>query len=158
MPQPEGRIKASPLARSIAVTHNLDLALITGSGPGGRVVKADILRALDDASPSTEKRVEKLPEGVLKAVGAKEVLESIPIQYYGLTGDKVDCSLHDCLMSGFAMMFFQDPSILTFQQRLQDKIQKNNLTTVSGVKDIPKDTQMSEVADSVLCVGLEDRF
>ena len=40
---------------------------------------------------------------------------------------KVRYILHDCLMSGFAMMFFQDPSILTFQQRLQDKIQKTDL-------------------------------
>jgi len=37
---------------------------------------------------------------------------------------KVDYRLHDCLMSGFAMMFFQDPSLLTFQKRLQDGIQK----------------------------------
>jgi len=27
-------------------------------------------------------------------------------------GAKVDYPLHDCLMSGFAMMFFQDPSLL----------------------------------------------
>lgn len=44
---------------------------------------------------------------------------------------KIDYSLHDCLLSGFTMMFFQDPSILTFQQRLQDKIQKNNLIGAS---------------------------
>lgn len=71
---------------------------------------------------------------------------------------KVHFSLHDCLMSGFAMMFFQDPSILTFQQRLQDKIQKNNLTTVFGVRDIPKDTQMREVLDFVDVAQLDDIF
>jgi hypothetical protein len=37
------------------------------------------------------------------------------------------------LMSGFAMMFFQDPSLLTFQQRLQDGINKNNLTTMFAI-------------------------
>ena len=36
---------------------------------------------------------------------------------------KVDHVLHDCLMSTFAMMFFQDPSLLAFQQRMQDSIQ-----------------------------------
>jgi hypothetical protein len=71
---------------------------------------------------------------------------------------KVRFSLHDCLMSGFAMMFFQDPSILTFQQRLQDKIQKNNLTTVFDVRDIPKDTQMREVLDFVDVTQLDSIF
>jgi len=36
---------------------------------------------------------------------------------------KVDYSLHDCCQSTFAMMFFQDPSINAFQDRLQEKRQ-----------------------------------
>lgn len=40
-----GRIKASPLARKIAAEKGLDLAAIPGSGPGGRIVKADVLGA-----------------------------------------------------------------------------------------------------------------
>ena len=78
-----------------------------------------------------------------------------------MTGDKaakVDYSLHDCLMSGFAMMFFQDPSILTFQQRLQDGIQKNNLTTIFDVSDIPKDTQMRSVLDAIAASELDGIF
>ena len=47
------------------------------------------------------------------------------------------------------MMFFQDPSILAFQQRLQDGIHKNNLTTLFAVSDIPKDTQMRQVLDAI---------
>jgi hypothetical protein len=62
---------------------------------------------------------------------------------------KVDYSLHDCLMSGLAMMFFQDPSVLTFQQRLQDGIHKNNLTTLFDVGHIPKETQMRTVLDAI---------
>ncbi len=71
---------------------------------------------------------------------------------------KVDYSLHDCLMSGFAMMFFQDPSLLTFQQRLQDGIHKNNLTTVFAVDDIPKDTQMREMLDAIAASQLDGIF
>ncbi|GAB6090452.1 pyruvate dehydrogenase complex dihydrolipoamide acetyltransferase [Spirochaeta dissipatitropha] len=41
-------IKASPLARKMAAGRNIDLRLIKGSGPGGRIVKADIL----DANPA----------------------------------------------------------------------------------------------------------
>jgi len=62
---------------------------------------------------------------------------------------KVDHCLHDVLMSGFAMMYFQDPSILAFQKRLQESIQRNNLATLFGVVSIPKDTQMRDVIDII---------
>lgn len=40
-----GPIKASPLAKKIAADKGIDLAAIQGSGPGGRIVKADVLGA-----------------------------------------------------------------------------------------------------------------
>jgi len=47
-------VKASPLARSIARVKGVSLAQITGSGPGGRIVKADVEKVLahttDDVS------------------------------------------------------------------------------------------------------------
>ena len=39
---PGGRIKASPLARSMAARSNVPLQSVAGSGPGGRIVKRDI--------------------------------------------------------------------------------------------------------------------
>lgn len=42
----DGRVKASPIARRIARERGLDLAGIPGSGPGGRIVKADVERAV----------------------------------------------------------------------------------------------------------------
>ena len=42
---PGQRIIASPLARRIAADSGLDLALVKGSGPRGRIVKADVLGA-----------------------------------------------------------------------------------------------------------------
>lgn len=41
----EGRIKISPLARKLAAEHKLDPSRLTGSGPHGRIVKADVLAA-----------------------------------------------------------------------------------------------------------------
>ena len=38
----DGRIKASPLARRIAADKGIDLGRVQGSGPGGRIVKADV--------------------------------------------------------------------------------------------------------------------
>jgi pyruvate dehydrogenase E2 component (dihydrolipoyllysine-residue acetyltransferase) len=43
----DGRVKASPIAKRIARDRGLDLHGLAGSGPGGRIVKADVERALD---------------------------------------------------------------------------------------------------------------
>src|SRR4029077_334601 len=42
----DGRVKASPIARRIAADRGLDLQGLSGSGPGGRIVKADVEQAL----------------------------------------------------------------------------------------------------------------
>jgi pyruvate dehydrogenase E2 component (dihydrolipoamide acetyltransferase) len=36
------RIKASPLAKRLAASQGIDLSTVTGTGPGGRIVKADL--------------------------------------------------------------------------------------------------------------------
>jgi pyruvate dehydrogenase E2 component (dihydrolipoamide acetyltransferase) len=41
-PSATGRIKASPLARKIAVTRGVNLSTLTGTGPAGRIVKKDV--------------------------------------------------------------------------------------------------------------------
>lgn len=74
------RIKASPLARSMAATHNLDLSAITGSGSGGRIVKADILGFLDQRTTGIEKKKAIPLEEIPRAIPRKEISEKIPIQ------------------------------------------------------------------------------
>ena len=44
---PGERIKASPLARKIADSKGVNIATIQGSGPGGRIVKADVEAAAE---------------------------------------------------------------------------------------------------------------
>lgn len=46
----QGRVKASPLARKMAAAAGLELALLVGTGPGGRIVKRDILAAQQSAA------------------------------------------------------------------------------------------------------------
>ncbi|MEA3058810.1 MAG: hypothetical protein QOE50_222 [Sphingomonadales bacterium] len=49
-PRAEGeRVKASPLARRLAQAQNVDLSNIQGSGPGGRIVRADVDAAVGKA-------------------------------------------------------------------------------------------------------------
>ena len=47
-----GKIKVSPLARRIAVERGLDLRNLTGTGPGGRIVRADVESAPAGGSPA----------------------------------------------------------------------------------------------------------
>jgi len=62
---------------------------------------------------------------------------------------KTQHSMHDVCMSAFAMMFFQDPSLLQFQRRMEDEAHATNLKTLFHVASIPKDTCMSEMLDEV---------
>ena len=71
-PARKGRIKASPLARRLAKQKGINLAAIAGSGPNGRIVKADIENAsrrgisLGGASAAiTPPPVRPLPQGPL---------------------------------------------------------------------------------------------
>ena len=43
------RVKASPLAKRLAQAQNIDLSTLQGSGPGGRIVRADIDAAVGKA-------------------------------------------------------------------------------------------------------------
>jgi pyruvate dehydrogenase E2 component (dihydrolipoyllysine-residue acetyltransferase) len=45
------RVKASPLAKRIAKDAGVDLKLVSGSGPGGRVIKRDLERAASAPAP-----------------------------------------------------------------------------------------------------------
>jgi pyruvate dehydrogenase E2 component (dihydrolipoamide acetyltransferase) len=45
-----GRVKASPIARRLARERGVDIATLTGTGPGGRIVKADVEAA--EAAPA----------------------------------------------------------------------------------------------------------
>ncbi len=47
------RIKASPLAKKIAAKKGIDLAAIKGSGPGGRIVRADVESAQPGSASAT---------------------------------------------------------------------------------------------------------
>jgi pyruvate dehydrogenase E2 component (dihydrolipoamide acetyltransferase) len=49
---PRAAPRSSPLARSLAGRHGLDLARIPGTGPGGRIVRADVEDAIAHQTPA----------------------------------------------------------------------------------------------------------
>jgi pyruvate dehydrogenase E2 component (dihydrolipoamide acetyltransferase) len=68
-PAPSARVKASPLARKVATALGVDLAGITGTGPGGRIVRQDVTAAGSAAGPDDTSA--KTPVSAAPAPAAK---------------------------------------------------------------------------------------
>ena len=58
----DGRLKVSPLARRLAEGKGVDLKSLSGSGPGGRIVKADIESAEAGTAPAKSEKAEEKSE------------------------------------------------------------------------------------------------
>jgi len=65
-----GKVRISPVAKKMAEDKGLDVSSIQGTGPGGRIMKEDVLRAIEEKG----KKKEPVP-GALK-----QVKETIPIR------------------------------------------------------------------------------
>jgi len=62
---PGERVRASPLVRRLAAEHGIDLSRLRGSGPGGRIVKEDLLPLIGRPAAVPE----AAPVGVVTPVG-----------------------------------------------------------------------------------------
>ncbi|HEY8639520.1 MAG TPA: dihydrolipoamide acetyltransferase family protein, partial [Solirubrobacterales bacterium] len=71
----DGRVKASPIARRIAAEKGVDLAALQGSGPGGRIVKADVegAEAKPAAAPAPVAAALERPETAKGEVSQQEL-------------------------------------------------------------------------------------
>lgn len=61
---------------------------------------------------------------------------------------KVTHSLADSYVSAFSVFFLQDPSLLEHQRRFQQQAQRNNVSALFDVGDIPSDTQLRDLLDA----------
>jgi pyruvate dehydrogenase E2 component (dihydrolipoamide acetyltransferase) len=97
-----GRVKASPLARKIAAQSGVDLKLIQGSGPGGRIVRRDVeaaasvpaaaaaaAPALRPVAPSVEgPEFEDVALSAMRATIAKRMpLSKGPVPHFYVTSE-----------------------------------------------------------------------
>ena len=69
------RVKASPLARRLAQAQNIDLSAIQGSGPGGRIVRADI-----DAAAGRAPAAAAAPAAAPASIAAQHLVMPGPIE------------------------------------------------------------------------------
>jgi pyruvate dehydrogenase E2 component (dihydrolipoamide acetyltransferase) len=66
----EDRVKASPLARRIARESGVDLRTLAGTGPGGRIVKADVESAEPSPAGTPAPEAPSAPATLLERVAA----------------------------------------------------------------------------------------
>ena len=64
-----GGVRASPIARRLAAEKGVDLALVTGTGPGGRITEADVASAVADVAGEASAPAE---EALRQAQGERE--------------------------------------------------------------------------------------
>src|SRR5207249_2232144 len=72
------RPRASPLARRMARERGVDLGTLRGSGPGGRIVKADVLSAPAAQAAAGDERLAAAGAGVLAPSAAAPAAEGQP--------------------------------------------------------------------------------
>lgn len=75
-----GRVKASPLARKLAAEKGIDIKAVSGTGDGGRIIKADIDKykagAQAPASPAAEQKTVAVPAFVPGQEGYTDIPNS----------------------------------------------------------------------------------
>ena len=69
------RIVISPVARKLAEEHMIDIATITGTGPGGRIVREDIEKQIE-----AKKEAKVAPEVTPEAYQGRKVKSTIPLK------------------------------------------------------------------------------
>lgn len=57
--------------------------------------------------------------------------------------------LTDVMLSGLACMYFQSPSLVEFQRRMESRTQRNNLRSIFKVDTLPSDEGMRNIIDAV---------
>jgi pyruvate dehydrogenase E2 component (dihydrolipoamide acetyltransferase) len=85
---PEGRLKASPLARRLALEQGVDLTSLEGSGPGGRIIKRDVTAPAAAASTAGAPGTgwQDVPLTQLRKTIARRLSQSLgPIPHFFLT-------------------------------------------------------------------------
>ena len=101
-PSSGDRLKASPLAKRVAANESIDLRMVAGTGPHGRIVKDDVLKAVASGGTGGKGRVlrnsvefTKIPNNNMRKVIARRLTESKQtVPHFYLT---VDCELDKLL-------------------------------------------------------------
>lgn len=85
--------KATPVARRLAEQHGVDLSALQGSGPGGRIVKRDVLASVG----TTDEMRASVPPAAKEAAPDREIVEpsTMPVPAVPVTRVAASLAIHD---------------------------------------------------------------
>src|SRR5437870_5124977 len=133
-----GRVKASPLAKKIAAQSGVDLRVIQGSGPGGRIVRRDVEAAATRTAAAVPAAVtvadgpeyEDVALSQMRAIIAKRMpLSKAPVPHFYVTSevamdrawalreelnaldDQPKISLNDLVIRACALALIEHPGV-----------------------------------------------
>lgn len=73
-------LRISPVARKMAEENGIDPATLVGTGPGGRIVREDIEKAIATKAEPAQSTAEKQAEAILPVSGEKRVKHTVPLR------------------------------------------------------------------------------
>ena len=82
-----GRVSASPVARRIAAEAGIDLRSLRGSGPYGRIVKADVESALQTGAPISKAPIDIEPSSMRRIVAERMTYAKQTVPHFYLESE-----------------------------------------------------------------------
>jgi len=83
----ETRVPASPRAKAVAADRGIDLSTITGTGPGGRIVEEDVMKAQVAIARSLSAGTDQPLSQMRKAIARATTQSKAPIPHFYLTSE-----------------------------------------------------------------------
>ena len=152
-PTETARLKASPLARRLAKEHGVDLSLIAGSGPDGRVVRDDVLQAASTApeipvveTPALQQPTEVIAMDGIRGIIAERMTLSLQTNASVTLHTEVDATgfvelrgmLNDKLQAREVSITYTDLLVKVVANALGDHPRLNATLTDEGIHLLPE--------------------
>ena len=83
----ETRVSASPRAKAMAADRGIDLSTIAGTGPGGRIVEQDVMKAPVPTTQSLSAGTDQPLSQMRKAIARATTQSKAPIPHFYLTSE-----------------------------------------------------------------------
>ena len=147
-PTETARLKASPLARRLAKEHGVDLSLIAGSGPDGRIVRDDVLQAASTApeiptveTPALQQAAEVIAMDGIRGIIAERMTLSLQTNASVTLHTEVDATafvelrgmLNDKLQAREVSITYTDLLIKVVANALREHPRLNATLTDAGI-------------------------
>lgn len=134
----ERRILASPAAKRLAKEHGIDISLVRGSGPEGRIVEEDVRRLIEEARGVLPKVKETIPLTGFRKISAERVSTSFKTAPHSTVMMEADVSdatvLHEKLQVSYTTILVKAVAkALTEHAILNSTLEKDQIKIFEDV-------------------------